>query len=109
MIFSDHHVIVLGADGGELDIGEWSDELDNLAREHGGYVVVIDSEPAEVVADYRPAALFAIAWQSADDCDTCWYFFSDQVDPADARWIAKLRAHLDSGHLTTSEDEPGAS
>lgn len=53
MLFTDQHVIVLDADGGELDAGTWSDELDKLARDHHGYAVVINSEPAQIVADYR--------------------------------------------------------
>lgn len=53
MLFTDQHVIVLGADDSEIDMGIWSDELDDLARYHHGYVVVINSEPAEIVADYR--------------------------------------------------------
>ena len=53
MLFNDQHVMVLDADDKELDAGEWSDELDDLARKHGGYVVVINSDPPVIYADYR--------------------------------------------------------
>ena len=53
MLFTDQHVIVLGPDDSEIDVGIWSDELDDLARYHHGYAVVINSEPANIVADYR--------------------------------------------------------
>jgi hypothetical protein len=49
--------------------------------------------------------LFAAAWACADDCDTCWYLCSDQQDIPGADVIVKLRAHLASGHRTTSEDD----
>lgn len=54
MLFNDQHVMVLSAhDDTEIDAGEWSDELDNIARVHHGYVVVINSDPPVIYADYR--------------------------------------------------------
>ena len=49
--------------------------------------------------------LFAAAYACADDCDTCWYLCSDQQDIPEADVIIKIRAHLVSGHRTTSEDD----
>lgn len=57
MIFSDQHVVVLSRYNQEIGMGEWSDELDNLARANLGYVVVINSDPAEILADYRPKTI----------------------------------------------------
>jgi hypothetical protein len=53
MLFSDQHVMVLSADDRELGMGEWSDELDDLARANHGYAVVINSDPPVIYADYR--------------------------------------------------------
>jgi hypothetical protein len=53
MLFNDQHVMVFSPDNRELGMGEWSDELDDLARANHGYVVVINSDPAEILADYR--------------------------------------------------------
>jgi hypothetical protein len=61
--------MVLSGDDHEIDAGEWSDELDNLARTYHGYVVRINSEPAEVIADYRPHKITVPAdliWASSD-------------------------------------------
>lgn len=53
MIFSDQHVIVCDKDGTEIGGGIWSDELDALAMINAGYAVVVNSDPAMVLADYR--------------------------------------------------------
>jgi hypothetical protein len=50
----------------------------------------------------KPLLLYASV--NAEDCDTCWYLLSDQTDIPRAEVIKKLRAHLTSGHTTTSED-----
>jgi hypothetical protein len=49
---------------------------------------------------------FDVAWEWVDDCDTCWYLISTE---AYDRWgddviAVKLRKHLASGHLLTSEE-----
>lgn len=49
--------------------------------------------------------LFAQAFASADDCDTCWYLCSDQGKIPVAKVITTLRAHIASGHRTTVEDD----
>lgn len=53
MLFNDQHVMLISEQGKELDAGIWSDELDDLARENHALVVVINSDPAVIYADYR--------------------------------------------------------
>lgn len=52
---------------------------------------------------------FVTAWEYADDCDTCWYLLSVGPDSAEAEFgeevaRAKLRKHIASGHMLTSEE-----
>ncbi len=54
MIFTEQHVTVIGPGGEELDAGEWSGAMDEVARDAGGYVV-INSSPPRILADYRDA------------------------------------------------------
>lgn len=47
------------------------------------------------------------AWTAADEgCDTCWYFITDHAltELGAAALAAKLRKHLESGHMLTSEE-----
>lgn len=50
--------------------------------------------------------LFSEAWECADNCDTCWYLITDQAhdELGDDVITDKLRVHLASGHITTSEE-----
>jgi hypothetical protein len=57
------------------------------------------------MSDESSKELFAQAFECADNCDTCWYLCSDQTDITETEATVKLRAHLASGHRTTSEDE----
>lgn len=49
--------------------------------------------------------LFAEVYAAAGHCDTCWYLCSDQREIPRDEVIKKVRAHLASGHTTTTEDE----
>jgi hypothetical protein len=49
--------------------------------------------------------LFSEAIQCAGDCDTCWYLCSDQTEIPRTEVIAKVRAHLASGHTTTTTED----
>lgn len=53
MIFSDQDVMVISEQGDIRMWGTWSDKLDDFARENHALVVVINSQPAVIHADYR--------------------------------------------------------
>lgn len=52
MIFPDNYAVVIDCDGNEVDMGEWSDELSDLARSCYGYIVRLDSDPAEILENW---------------------------------------------------------
>lgn len=67
---------------------------------------IVNADTLEVLG---VRSVFAEAWSTADDCDTCWYLLSVGPDSAEEQWgddvvTAKLRAHIDSGHRLTSEE-----
>ena len=53
-----------------------------------------------------PKDLYDTAWECADNCDTCWYLIGTEAfDTLGDDVIAvKLRAHIASGHMLTSEE-----
>ena len=57
-------------------------------------------------ADFIPE--FVTAWEHVDDCDTCWYLLSidrsGEHELTDEVARAKLRKHIASGHMLTSEE-----
>lgn len=57
-------------------------------------------------ADFIPE--FVTAWECADNCDTCWYLLSidrsGEHELTDKVARAKLRKHIASGHMLTSEE-----
>jgi hypothetical protein len=57
VITDENTVFVMNADDEIQRMTQWSDTAEDEARSIGGYLVVVNSEPANVVADYRPVTL----------------------------------------------------
>lgn len=84
MIFSDQDVMVISEQGDMRMAGVWSDELDDFARENHALVVVINSDPAVIYADYRR---YFVSDSESDMCKV----FDTEAEAAD--FIGTLPGH----------------